>query len=189
MFEDAFTSFPVLQTDRLVLRKLVEKDAGLLDLCLSDPDWLRFTDYPSDFDFSKGIPLFNNEAYNAKVMLRWGIILKSDDTCVGDIYLMLPHGDDDSGRRMEIGYEIVPSYRNKGYANEAMKETIQYGFEQMNLKRIEALIMTDNIASIKACEKAGFTREGILRNYRHYIHRGAELRDMVIYSYISSDTR
>ena len=67
MFEDAFTSFPVLQTDRLVLRKLVEKDAGLLDLCLSDPDWLRFTDYPSDFDFSKE---YYTLSFGLKFLLR-----------------------------------------------------------------------------------------------------------------------
>ena len=189
MFNDAFTVFPVLHTERLALRKLAEKDADSLNTCVCDPDWVQFTDYPPDCDFAKIIPLLNNEAYEAKAVLRWCIAQKSDDTCVGSIYLFFPHGDDTSGRRMEIGYEIVPAFRNKGYATEAIRQTVSYGFAEMGLVRIEALIMTGNTASMKTCEKAGFTKEGVLRKYRHYMYREPALHDMVIYSYLSGDAR
>lgn len=60
----------------------------------------------------------------------------------------------------EIGYKIHPTFWNQGYATEAVNQILNFCFTQLKLHRIEAGCATQNIASIKVLEKAGFTREG-----------------------------
>jgi [ribosomal protein S5]-alanine N-acetyltransferase len=60
----------------------------------------------------------------------------------------------------EIGYKIDPSHWNKGYATEAVNEILNYCFTQLKLHRIDAGCATQNTASMRVLEKAGFTREG-----------------------------
>jgi [ribosomal protein S5]-alanine N-acetyltransferase len=153
---------------------------------LQDPVLLSFTDYPIEFEILDVIKMWNNEAYNPNGMIRWCIALKEDNRCIGNIYLFDPQGDDISGRRMDMGYEISTQYRNNGYATEAIKRVITFCFEQMGLKRVQAQIMPDNISSIKACEKSGFKNEGTLRNYCHYRFNNI-MRTMVMMACIPSD--
>jgi len=67
--------------------------------------------------------------------------------------------------RSEIGYEIHKQYQNQGYMSEAIKKVINYGFQEMNLNRIEALIDPMNENSIRIVTKNGFKQEGILRGH------------------------
>lgn len=60
----------------------------------------------------------------------------------------------------EVWYKIHSLHWGKGYATEALKAVLEYGFEQLGLHRIEAGCAVDNIGSIKVMEKAGMTREG-----------------------------
>ena len=67
--------------------------------------------------------------------------------------------------RAELGYWIAIPHRNKGYASEAVRTIIEYGFSKLNLKRIQAYHSIDNPASGRVLEKAGMVFEGILRLY------------------------
>jgi len=189
MYQDAFLTFPILETERLTLRKLNENDAEAMSEYLQDPVFLCFTDYPTHFEIPDVIKIWNNEAYNPQGMIRWCIwciALKENNRCIGNIYLFDPQCDDISGRRMNIGYEISTQHRNNGYATEVIKRVVVFGLEQMGLKRVQAQIIPENIASIKACEKSGFKNEGTLRNYCHYQFSNI-LRTMVMMSYIPLD--
>jgi [ribosomal protein S5]-alanine N-acetyltransferase len=74
-------------------------------------------------------------------------------------------------RRAEIGYELYADEdKNKGYMTEALSAILAYGFEQMNLHRIEAYIADYNIPSAKLLKRFGFTEEGNARG--HYIVDG-----------------
>lgn len=53
-----------------------------------------------------------------------------------------------------------------------------------DLERVEALVDVENVGSQKVLEKSGFTKDGVLRRY--WIHKG-KVRDMVLYSFISTD--
>lgn len=187
MFNDAFTSFPFLTTERLNLRHLDEKDIEPMQEYLSDDEYMRYTDYPPNFTVNNEIiNMWRDDAYNAKVMLRWCIALKDSDLCIGNIYLFLPYGDDLSGRKMDIGYEISKKYANKGYVTEAIKKVTRYGFKEMGLKRVQAQIVPEHIASIRAIEKCGFVNEGTLRNSCHYQFSN-ELKTMIMMACIPSD--
>jgi [ribosomal protein S5]-alanine N-acetyltransferase len=63
----------------------------------------------------------------------------------------------------ELWYNLMPAHWGNGYATEVAKNLIRFGFESLNLHRIEAGVATGNKRSIKVLEKAGMTIEGIRR--------------------------
>jgi RimJ/RimL family protein N-acetyltransferase len=85
------------------------------------------------------------------------IIEKRDGTRIGQI-LSLPRGP-----HYSIGFRVVPDERNKGNCTEAVKIIVDYLFLSKEIVRIEAETNPENIASQKVLEKAGFTREGLVR--------------------------
>uniref|UniRef100_A0A0E0KK42 N-acetyltransferase domain-containing protein n=1 Tax=Oryza punctata TaxID=4537 RepID=A0A0E0KK42_ORYPU len=87
--------------------------------------------------------------------------------------------------RAELGYVVARAHWGKGVATAAVKRVVATVFGEVEgLERVEALVDVDNAASRRVVEKAGFRREGVLR--RHYWHKG-RVRDLVMYSFISSD--
>lgn len=70
--------------------------------------------------------------------------------------------------KAEIGYELSIQSWGKGLMSEALKEMIAYGFESMNLNRIEAVVYPENGASIRTLEKQGFKKEGLLEEYAFF---------------------
>lgn len=89
--------------------------------------------------------------------------------------------------RWELGYVLARAHWGKGLATAAVRRALRDAFadlEPEGLRRVEALVDVGNPASQRVAEKAGFRREGVLR--RHYWHKG-RARDMVMYSFLSSD--
>lgn len=189
MYEDAFLTFPILETDRLKLRQMEMTDLE---------DMYAYAKHREDFQYTDGFPhdkdeigfmigAWRGEAYASKTFIRWGIELKSEHRLIGGVYLYSPSGNDESGRRMDIGYDISRHYCNQGYASEAIRAVTEYGLSHMGLVRVQAQIIPEHIGSIRACEKAGFKREGLLRNFTHYVHNGNRMMDMVIMACIPQD--
>ena len=102
------------------------------------------------------------------------IIQKKDGTRVGEIrhFLDLPHG------LMELACWLVPSERKKGYATEATQLMVDYLFLSKEIARIQAIVDVKNLASQRVLEKAGFQREGTVRD--GYFNRG-EWRSEYLY--------
>ncbi|WP_207508040.1 GNAT family N-acetyltransferase [Telluribacter humicola] len=87
-------------------------------------------------------------------------------------------------RKAVIGYNLLPSYWQQGYATEIVKALISHLFETMEVERIEALTVEDNRASRKVLEKGGFLLEGLMRNYA-CIH--SRFVNVCMYAIIKSD--
>jgi RimJ/RimL family protein N-acetyltransferase len=66
----------------------------------------------------------------------------------------------------EIGYWVAPWARAKGVATRAVRLLARWSFGEFELRRIELVIAVENTGSNRVAEKAGFTREGVLRQYR-----------------------
>ena len=79
----------------------------------------------------------------------------------------------------EIGYWIGEPFRNRGVMSAVINALCQYLFDTTDLVRIEAIVFSDNIASAKTLEKAGFQQEGYLRKY---VFKKGEMKDVFIYS-------
>ena len=96
-----------------------------------------------------------------KNALLFGIYLKANNLHLGNISF--------SEINYQHGYGVIglalgrKSCWGKGYSSEALKMIVTYGFNVLNLRRLEAGIYEDNIGSIKIFEKLGFHREAILR--------------------------
>jgi len=83
-----------------------------------------------------------------------------------------------------LGYAVRTSRVGEGIATEAARRVAKYGFEELGFQRIEIVVRTDNIASLKVAEKIGAVREGLLRN-RSYLH--GTTSDAYMHSLIPSD--
>jgi len=81
--------------------------------------------------------------------------------------------------RGELGYWVTEPYRGRGIARRAIRRVSDYATGELGLARIEILVEPHNVASCRAAEAAGFTREGILR---HAQWRAGAWRDVCIYS-------
>jgi RimJ/RimL family protein N-acetyltransferase len=107
-------------------------------------------------------------------------VADDDGGVVGEFqWIKVMHGPPPNGNCWNIGIWVVPEHRGKGHGTEAQRLGAAYLFEHTMMERVEAGTETGNLAEQRALEKAGFTREGVLRRA---CFRGGEWRDMVIYS-------
>lgn len=88
---------------------------------------------------------------------RWKVIEKSSGETIGSCGFARPHGTVE----IELGYLLAQKHWGKGFATEAARAAMQYGFEKLNFPEIIALTDSENVASQKVLEKIGFARRGI----------------------------
>jgi RimJ/RimL family protein N-acetyltransferase len=86
-----------------------------------------------------------------------------------------------------VGYWCVADARGRGIVTRALQMLCRYGFEELGLGRIELIADPDNAASQRVAEKAGFTREGVLRS--HLVHPDGRRRDSVMFSLLPGELR
>lgn len=183
MNKECFDIFPLLETERLILRRINVKDQEAMFKIYSDPktaeyDW--FSPIETKEKALRFIEHFNKE-FEEQEEITWGIVRKEDGDFIGCCCL----GDfNEEVRRSEIGYVLRRSEWSKGYATEAVKALVAFGFETMNLNRIEAFITPGNDASIAVLKKAGFLQEGVVRE-RDLIK--GKLEDGVILAILKRD--
>lgn len=156
--------FPILETDRLILREIEKADAPAIFACFSNEDVVRFygQEQLETIGQAEGFVEFFSKNYQEKRGIRWGIELKGAKGLIGTIGF---NAWSPKHKRAEIGYELHPNQWKKGYISEALERVISYGFEELELNRIGAVVFLKNEASSNLLLKAGFQKEGILRDY------------------------
>ena len=175
--------FPVLETDRLILRQVTNDDAKSLLTYFSDTDVMKYyglEPFKSIDDVLDEISWYKS-LFEKGTGIRWGISLKGSDKIIGSCGFFnraVEHS------RTEIGYELSKEYWGKGIAGEALESVVKYGFQNLQLERIEALVEPANLASLKLLDKIGFEKEGLLR---HYEFTCGKFDDLYIYSILKSD--
>jgi len=175
--------FPVLETDRLRLRQIMNQDAPSLMEYLADEDVMQYyglEPFQTIQDALDEIRWYQS-LVEEKSGIRWGITLKEENRVIGSIgfhrYVPRHH-------RVEIGFEISKAYWGQGIASEALHTVLAYGSDHFPIHRIEALIEPENAASQKLVEKHGFVREGLLRGYEF---TGGKYDDLYMYSLLKND--
>jgi RimJ/RimL family protein N-acetyltransferase len=107
-------------------------------------------------------------------------VVDDDDVVVGDLsWLKVFNGPPPNGDCWNMGIWVAPEHRGKGHGTEAQRLGAAYLFDHTLMERVEAGTESENIGEQKALEKAGFSREGVLRRA---CFRGGQWRDMVVYS-------
>ncbi|MGN1182308.1 MAG: GNAT family N-acetyltransferase [Faecalibacillus sp.] len=108
----------------------------------------------------KYITSYQNDDY-----YRWAIIDKKTNECIGQIAYSLV---DNQNQFAEIEYCIGSQFQCQGFATEATKAVIHYGFQMIRLHKVQICTKTINIASQRVIEKCGFIYEGTLRDYFYF---------------------
>jgi [ribosomal protein S5]-alanine N-acetyltransferase len=160
---DIYSNLPVLETERLLLRKITPDDLEDMYSYCSNDDVAKYVTWSTHRSFAdtKGFVDFVLNQYENGLIAPWGMEYKETGRLVGtiDFVSWQPHH-----RTAEIGYVISPEYWGKGLTPEASRELIRFGFEKMDLVRIQARCFVENIASQRVMEKVGMSFEGIIRN-------------------------
>ncbi len=152
-----------METERLVLRDYKEDDWRAVLEYQRDPRYLRFYpwDQRSEQDARDFVRLFigwRNEQPRRRFQLA--ITLWGADVAVGSCGLRRKPGETGEA---DIGYEIAPRLWGQGYATEAARAMVDFGFRTLGLHRLSSWCIAENTASARVLEKAGFKLEGRLR--------------------------
>jgi RimJ/RimL family protein N-acetyltransferase len=109
----------------------------------------------------------------------------ADGVLAGTVsWFTVQHGPTAACRALNIGISLLPGHRGRGYGSAAQRALAEYLFATTLAERIEAETDVENVAEQRALERAGFTREGILR---HTQLRAGRWRDNVIYSLLRAE--
>ncbi|GAA0134608.1 GNAT family protein [Paenibacillus sp. YSY-4.3] len=157
---------PVIESERLRLRRMERSDAERMFLFWSDPEVVKYMNIPpfaSVEDTLEMIQLLNGLS-ESEDTLRWGIELKEEGQLIGSCGFNV--WELSGAYRGEIGYDLGSEYWGFGYMSEAMRMLLPYGYQTIGLNRIEALVDPRNAASRRLLQAFGFAEEGLLRQYQ-----------------------
>lgn len=171
--EHVFETFPEIETDNLWLREILAEDASDLLRVFRNEEVTRHYDLYPMHDMSEAAELvdFFAESFELERGIRWGIARKADNVLIGSCgYVWL------RTHRGEIGYELRHDCWGQGIMAEALNTIIKFGFTELGLNRIEALVMVENLASAGLLRKLGFTEEGVLREHDFFKGKFHDMR-------------
>lgn len=178
-----FNEFPQIETENLILREIKPSDAEAIFQFFSDEQVIRYHDVGAFTSVVQAEILSDrwSERFRNQRGIRWGIAKKDDDIIIGTC----GYGQwIKQYFRAEIGYELSKTHWRKGIMTEGLTAVVKFGFEKMELNRIEATVMMENIASMRLLEKLGFQEEGILRKYGFW--KGG-FHDLKLFSLLKED--
>ena len=155
MLNRTFTPFPILITERLTLRQLEIADEKEIFTLRSDDEINKYLDRKVSITLDDARNFINmvNENINKNDSLYWAITLKDRNILVGTICLF---GFSDENETCEIGYELLTNFQGQGIMKEAAEKVIDYAFNTIKVKKIEAFFHRDNQRSIQLLEKLSF---------------------------------
>ncbi|EJQ54341.1 hypothetical protein IEI_01550 [Bacillus wiedmannii] len=151
----------VLETERLVLRWFDIKDAPFILELVNDPAWIQFIgdkriknlDDAKKYILNGPVDMYNKMGFGLYLVER-----KEDFTPLGMCGLIKR----DSLEDVDIGFAFLEKFRSKGYGFESASAVIDYGVQDLGMKRIVAITTIDNINSEKLLEKVGLQFEEII---------------------------
>jgi RimJ/RimL family protein N-acetyltransferase len=164
----------------LRLRPVRRADLDTLERWWNDPEAQGYHNW---FGFSGGgsaaVPSLLGED-------RGRLLVELDGgTLAGEVsWNAVHHGPNPGSRAFNVGIALVPEHRGRGHGAEAQRQLAAYLFAHTTVERLEASTDVDNLAEQRALERAGFTREGVLR---HAQFRDGGFHDMVLYSRLRGD--
>jgi RimJ/RimL family protein N-acetyltransferase len=175
--------FTPLQTERLMLRLHAPSDIPALMPLIGAREvaatTLRIPHPYTEADAHDFMAGMQEELLNGSG-LRLGIVVRESDALCGGVGLRV----EPDHRRAELGYWIGVPFWGNGYATEAARALVQYGFETLQLHRIFASHFANNLVSARVLRKIGMRHEG---SQRGHILKWGEFLDIEMYGMLASD--
>ena len=171
--------FPVLQTERLVLRGFCNSDAPAVYDIFSQDIVTKYhnTETMQSIEQAEDLVQVRASLFGSGLGIRWGFALKEQrDVIIGSCGY---YNVNKAFRSVEIGYDLHPVFWRQGIMTEALTAAISYGFGEgffFPLNRIEALTRVEHEASAALLERLGFQEEGVRREYGYWKGQFHDLR-------------
>ena len=183
IYTDSYTYMPVLETPRLILRKLTMRDAADIYRYSRSRDVARYVLWEAHHSIgdSRAYLRYMLRRYRNREPASWGIEYRETGEVIGTIGFMWIQRDNSAA---EVGYSLSKDYWNRGLMTEALSAVIAHGFGPMNLNRIEAQHETGNPASGAVMRKCGMTHEGTLRQR---LYNKGKYVDVELYAILKQD--
>lgn len=175
-----FSPFPVLKTERLVLRRMTMEDAADMTELHSSPGARRYSRRaPRTEAEIKAVLEKIQGNIDTNTAISWAMTLHGSDKMIGDIsfWRMMPEHF-----RAETGYLLGAEHCGKGLATEALRAVLGYGFEVMRLHSVEARVNPENMPSVRLLERCGFAREAYFRENEFF---NGKFVDSAVYSLLN----
>lgn len=161
--------YPVLETQRLRLRMLLESDFPEYEAIHTDPEVTRFTTrtHMDRIDAWRHLAMIVGH-WQLRGFGMWGVFERDSGRLVGRVGFYQPAGWPD----FELGWTMGRASWGKGYAPEAARACIDYAFDVMKRDHLISLIDPENVASIRVAEKVGETlqREIEIQGHRVLVY-------------------
>ena len=167
-----------VETERLILRRFEMSDAERLFEIYSDPGTMKFMGRgPDTVEDERGAIERHKEIYyEAHGYGLWGAVLKSEDKLIGRCGIVRQEIDGDTME--ELSYLLDREYWGHGYATEAAKAVVNLAAGKYQLARLIALILPENIGSIRVAEKCGFEFERLLKEFKIWKNVGLYAKNL-----------
>ena len=177
---------PVLETERLLLRRMRPEDAEAMFAYASDPEVTRYVLWETHNSIvdTRNFLNFVAESYGRGDFGAWGIVFKETGAFIGTCGFDAGYSPEHA--RAEVGYALSRDYWGRGIMPEAVRALLRFGFEMLDLNRIESRCILENKASARVMEKAGMVHEGTFRERE--IIKGF-YRDMKVYAILRGEYR
>lgn len=148
----------VIQTNRLFLRNITDDDLSNIYKGLSHPEVIKHygVSFESIEATEEQMRWFKNPSQS-----WWAICESSSDKFIGAVgfnAISIQH------KKAEIGLWLLPEFWGKGYMQEIMPPVCNYGFDHLNLHRIEGFVETENTACRRSMRNVSFTHEGTMKD-------------------------
>ena len=160
-----------LTTERLILRDFVESDWEAVFAYQQKPLYLRYNEWTGRTPEAvrEFVQMFlDHQKQMPRIKFQLVITLKSTGQLIGNCGVRRKFHEAPNG---DIGYELDPDHWGNGYATEAARAVMHFGFTQLGLHRISASCVADNTGSAHVLEKLGMQLEGRLREKDYYKDR------------------
>jgi len=180
-----FSKIPTLETDRLILRKILVSDTDDMYEYSKSSEvtrYLLWSPHPDRWYTRSYIKSLQGR-YRRGDFYDWAVVLKDSGKMIGTCGIT---SFDERNNFCELGYVINPEFHNMGYATEAVRKVMSICFDQFLFHRIEALHIEGNEASAAVMKKCGMSKDGTLRDY---IFSKGEYKTVSIYSILVNEYR
>ena len=176
----------MLETDRLLMRDFVESDWEAVLAYQSDPLYLRYYHWTdrTEADVRDFVQMFiNQQEQQPRQKFQLALVLKSENRLIGNCGIRV---NDTEMREANIGYELDSRYWGQGYATEAARAILHFGFETLAMHRVWSWCIADNAGSARVLEKIGMRLEGRLQQ-KEFIK--GQWRDHLLYAILDHEWR
>lgn len=163
--KSTFNQFPELATENLLLTEIKPAHAPDIFAHFSAESVTQYLDVTRMVELGEAERLitFLAERFSHERGIRWGVMLQGEAHIIGTVGFNIWRKRKFYG---ELGYDLSEAYRRQGIMTEAVEAVLDFGFSQMSLQKIEALILPENTASEAFLKQFGFEWQGRVREFQ-----------------------